>query len=69
MAPRREIFPVPAVRVRFDAPSIDPLKVISPTPGPVLREAGEGTSIAEAKLIGSFVVLIDPPKATDPAPL
>ena len=61
--------PVPAVILRVEAPSTVPLKVISPMPAPEFKLDGAVKAICPAKEIASLVVVIDPPKETDPAPV
>lgn len=61
--------PVPAARVIANGPWINEEKVILPAPELVFKEASPLSVTAEAKLMLSFVVVIDPPKETAPAPL
>jgi hypothetical protein len=62
-------FPVPAVSWSVKAPSMVPERVIFPGPDPVFIEEAAVSCIAEAKLTASFVVVIELPKWTGPAPV
>lgn len=69
IAPLKLIFPAPAAKLKVLAPLIVLLKVIAAPVPPVLRETFPVKVTGEAKLIASFVVVIDPPVNTVPVPV
>lgn len=67
--PVKLMLPAPAAKLKAWAPLIVVLKEIFAPVKPVLRETSPVRLIAEAKLIGSFVVVIEPPMITVPVPV
>ena len=65
----RVIFPVPAAKSKEKAPLIFCKNVIFPDPNPVLKKTSFVNIKGEAKVIESFVVVMEPPNWTLPNPV